>query len=195
MENNKITPALSVVINKHRDVLQKYGEYYGKRIFVVTRENVDLEYNRKKAEGQPSLTRPLFKFTPKPIDIYDIKLIDADGSGEPCVIINNDVNLKFPIKNPDFKDVTPISVKEALVSEVPIFFADVEKLTKELNSLNMAEYRKASSLATEFTKQASFLSNLCSQNEFDMKEYTQQLHETDKQSSDIEIKQTITVES
>lgn len=195
MDKKPLAPGLGLVISKNRDVLQKYGEFYGKRIFLVVKENVDLLFNQKKAEGQPSLIKPLFKFIPKPIDIYNIKLIDADGSGEPCVIINDDVDLKFPVKNPDFKDVTPVSVKEALNSEVPVFFADIEKLTKELNSLNMAEYRKASTLATEFTKQASFLSSLCSQNEVDMKEYKRQLCESDPRQEEITINQTVTVES
>lgn len=195
METTSIKPSLDIVIRKHRSVLQEYGKMYGRRIFTIVRENVDLTYNKKKNEGQPSLIKPLLKFAPKAIDIYNIELIGEDGVGEPCILINNDPNLKFPVKNPDFKDVTPVTVKEALNSESPIFFADIEKLTKELNSLNMSEFRKASDLASDFTKQASFLSQLCQQNDIEMKDYKRQLEENDNTEDEVVIHQQVTVES
>lgn len=176
MDKDKImTPKLGATIKRSRIVMQEYGKMYGKRIFTVAKLNIDLLYNKKKQDGQPVLNRPLQKFMPKPIDIYDIKLIEEDGSGEPCVIINNDVELKFPVKSPDFKDVTTLSVKEALNSDVPVFFADYEKLVKELDSLNNTEYRKAVALAEEFSKQAALLHDLTQQNEMDLKEYNNQL--------------------
>lgn len=194
MKQIPLNPQLAAVINANRKVLTKYGEHYGKRIYTVVRENVDLLYNTKKNEGQPSLIKPLFKFLPKPIDIYDIKLIEADGSGDPCVIINNDVNLKFPVTDPKFSDVTPVTVKEALESDTPIFFADAEKLVKEVNSLNMAEFKKAKELATEFMKQASFLSDLCQKNSLDMTQYLKQLQSSDD-TTEVIVNQKVIVEN
>lgn len=48
MKQIPLNPQLAAVINANRKVLTKYGEHYGKRIYTVVRENVDLLYNTKK---------------------------------------------------------------------------------------------------------------------------------------------------
>lgn len=189
-----LNPQIGPVITRNRRVLEEYGKYFGHRIYMVVRENVDMTYNKKKAEGQPVLAKPLLKFMAKPIEICRIELLAEDGSGEPCIVINSDPSLKFPIKKPDFREVDPMTVKQALDSEATIFFSDIEKLTKEINSLNMSEFRKASLLAEEFTKQATFLSSLNQQNTADMTEYLRQLRDIDSSEEEIVIKEKITIE-
>ena len=184
------SPVLDNVIKNNRLTLQKYSKYFGLRIYQVKRENVDLTYNKKLQNGEPSLTKPLFKFRAKPIDIFNIELCGEDASGEPCIVFNNDVNLRFPVKKPEFfKEVEPATVKEAVDSKEPIYFSDIEKLNKEIYALNMVEFRKASALAEEFTKQATLLSTLNQQNLIDTNEYLAQIHKADAADTEIVIEE------
>lgn len=183
------------IVQERRAILQEYGKYYGRRIYKVKKANVDKKFNESKNAGKPSLMKPILMFVPEAIDISSITLEPTDGAGEPCVIFNNDPNLKFPVQRPDFRDVTVKTVVDALESEQPIFFCDIEKLTRELNSLNRIEFNKATDLAETFSRQAAFLSELCQKNEFEAKTYLKQLADAEADEETVTVHSSITIES
>lgn len=154
MEKN-FNPIIGAV-EKHRSVLNKYGEKFGMEVFTVREEQLDLDFQRKKMEsvtnGTICLTKPFMRVGIQKIPIMSVA-IKADADGSPYVSINDEYEGKrihCSLSLPKFDvDSTDENIRKALISgkengNSDIYFSNLRKLEEQVTALNrrrMMDYK------------------------------------------------------
>lgn len=125
------------------------GATLGKYILIIERNPVDLGYSEAKKNGLLCLSRPIWLYSIKPIEVTSVRLIDSLDNGKK-VEFNEDAKLRLSIANiEDITKVIPVptaaTVKQAIEKyersnkEELTIFVDYEKATKEVMALNRDE--------------------------------------------------------
>lgn len=171
----------NVIVNtgKYRVQMEAYGKLLGKAIHIVGVKNADPKYNEKRRNGAPVPEKPIRIFAINSFNINSVKA-DIDANGNMIIVFNGGEKgeARFPVTQPEFKDVEIATVREAVLAaeenRAPIFFKDLDKLTKEVVSLNVAERNRANDFAKEMAAQAGLLDDTVAiQNENNRRYYAE----------------------
>lgn len=134
MNNNN---NLGFDINAHRASLEAFAPYFGKKIFAIKSDNLDLSHNEKVLKDEhPRLVRPFKKYYVEDIEIFSME-IKVNANNKPVVEFNHKASLQFPITAPKFEKATSDKVDEAIKNpDANIFFTDYRELTEVVVALN-----------------------------------------------------------
>lgn len=125
------------------------GATLGKYILVVERNPVDTNYSEDKKNGALTLSRPVYLYSIRPIEVTSVELVES-MSNERKVQFNKDPKLRLDIANiDDITKVIPVpsasTVKAAIEKyersnkEEITIFVDYVKLVPEVMALNRDE--------------------------------------------------------
>lgn len=125
------------------------GATLGKYILVVERNPVDTNYSEDKKNGALTLSRPIYLYSIRPIEVASVELVES-MSNERKVQFNKDPKLRLDIANiDDITKVIPVpsasTVKAAIEKyersnkEEITIFVDYVKLVPEVMALNRDE--------------------------------------------------------
>ena len=158
---------INIDLSKYRAVLETWN-LIGKKIFTVKSEPVDLMYNDKVKENDPTRTvKPIMKYMIESTEIIGAQVVLAPDGVTPFIELNGDASLQFKLAPAEFKNVTMESVTEAIAtsadssrSREPILFSDLLKLTEQVNRLNAMEKAKLERIVEDAINQSQFLADL-----------------------------------
>ena len=148
------------------------GATLGKKILMIQRNPVDPNYSDDKKNDVLRLSRPIFLYSIKPIDVTCVELV-VTTNNETKVEFNKNPQLRLDVANiDDINKVIPVpsaqTVKSAIEryersnrEEVTIF-TDYEKLLREVIALNTEEKK---TLNNFIQKQMKFCATLTEANE------------------------------
>lgn len=148
------------------------GATLGKKILVVERNPVDPGYSDAKKNGMLCLSRPIFLYSIKPIDVTSVELVSTVNN-EQRIEFNHNPQLRLDIANiEDINKVIPVpsaaTVKMAIEKyersnhEEVTIFVDYEKLLREVIALNVDEKK---TLNNFISQQMKFCGTLAEANE------------------------------
>lgn len=148
------------------------GATLGKKILIVERNPVDPGYSDAKKNGLLHLSRPIYLYSIKPIEVISVSLITTMNN-ETQVEFNGNPQLRLAIANiDDISKVIPIpsstTVKAAIEryersnKEEVTIFTDYEKLLREVIALNVDEKKILNNFITQ---QLKFCGTLAEANE------------------------------
>lgn len=149
------------------------GGVLGKKIFLVVRDNIDLNYNKKKLEGVLTTSRPIYKYSIESKEVKKVA-IGENANHTKIVVFNDDRELSIPLANiNDITDIIPKptaeSVKVAIekmenTGERTIFF-NRDLLSKEVCALNNEAIKTLNQFANEIMQFSSMVSDINSATE------------------------------
>lgn len=122
----------------NKTIASEYGKRFGGFLIRIGKENFDMNYNKKKAEGtDPYLPIvPVPKFFVRRDLVESIKFVDSPISNEKMIVFNDDIKLSIPCNTP-LRKATPEAVIEAIKSAndpsaLDGFFFDSEEVVVEI---------------------------------------------------------------
>lgn len=148
------------------------GSTLGKKILIVERNPVDPGYSDAKKNGMLCLSRPIYLYSIRPIEVTSVELVTTVNN-EPKVEFNHNPQLRLDVANiEDITKIIPIptaaTVKMAIEKyersnkEELTIFTDYEKLLREVIALNNDEKK---TLNTFISQQMKFCGTLAEANE------------------------------
>ena len=145
---SSVAVQLKACAANNRTILNKYGENAGRQIFRVKEATVDLKAHENARIHRENnilfVSKNIKHFVIEKVDILGVSL-GIDANDKPVILINDNIQglqpIRCSLKEPDFnRKVTSISVREAIEADRtdgnPIYFSNLDALTKEVNALN-----------------------------------------------------------
>ena len=185
---------LHTYVANNRAVLSAYGKNYGRQIFCVKEVFVDpiaKQNMREHVQGNILfIDKPVKHFMIEKIDILAVS-IGINANDKPVIILNENIPGVEPIQcslsKPTFdRKVTGTTVREAIEAQknndAPIYFSDLEKLTREVNALNADALRDVTSLISYLENNKKVLSDDTALNNEYLKKYHE---ECDREESQV----------
>ena len=155
----------NIDLSKYRATLETWN-LTGKKIFTIKSEPVDLNYNDKVKENDPTRTvKPIMKYFIESTEIFSTAVVVAPDGVTPLIELNGNASLQFKLVPAKFKEVKMETVVEALEvsskdGREPILFSDCLKLTEQCNKLNAMEKAKLEKIAEEVLAQCGLLDDI-----------------------------------
>ena len=156
----------NIDLSKYRGVLETWS-LIGRKIFTVTKEPIDLKWNDRVRDNDPTRTiAPIMKHMINAIEIFAVEVVPSGDGVNYLIQLNKDISLQFKLVPAKFKEVTNQSVIEALeqsdaknkiLGKEPIMFTDLLRLTEVVNRMNAGELEKAEKIAEDAINQAKGL--------------------------------------
>lgn len=148
------------------------GATLGKKILIVERNPVDPNYSEDRKNGKLCLSRPIYLYSIKPIEVTNVALI-TNMNNETQVEFNGNPQLRLSIANiDDINKVIPVPSAATVRSAIERFersnheevtiFTDYEKLLREVIALNVDEKK---TLNNFISQQMKFCGTLAEANE------------------------------
>lgn len=174
MENNN---KLGFDINAHRPALEAFTPYFGKKIFTIKSDNLDLSHNEKVlTDTHPRLARPFKKYYVEDVDITSME-IKTNANGKPVVEFNHKASLQFPITAPKFEKATSDKVDEAIKNpDSNIFFTDYKELVDVVTSYNKQVMEDIDNLSKQLVEWNSALRAINENEKFNCERYYKSLN-------------------
>lgn len=141
---------------------RNYGSLLGTTVYRIVPEIVDLDYKKKVEDNKLRLTKPIYRFVPKKINITKTSLeLGADGDHK--IVFNDDPELRFPV-SAELPKTSHDTIMDAITKfqagdKSPMIFCPSETLIKELTALNNDSINIANKLAQELMDQAQSIKN------------------------------------
>ena len=144
----------------------------GNKSLTIERNPVDPDYSDAKKNGLLCLSRPIYLYSIRPIDVTSVEIINTVNNDQ-RIEFNHDPRLRLDIANiEDISKVIPVpsaaTVKAAIEKfersnrEDITIFTDYEKLLREVIALNLDEKR---TLNDFLARQMKFCGTLATANE------------------------------
>lgn len=144
----------NIDLSKYRAILETWN-LIGKKIFMIKGEPVDLMWNDKVRDNDPTRTvKPIMKYFIESIEIFGASITVLPDGVTPIIELNGNSSLQFKVAPAKFKEVQMDTVVEALNANKdegrePVLFTDCLKLTEQCNKLNAIEKAKLEKIAEE----------------------------------------------
>jgi|WetSurMetagenome_2_1015567.scaffolds.fasta_scaffold42142_1 hypothetical protein len=183
MENlNEATVRLNNIHDQNAQVLREYSKYCFGELYSVKRVNADMQYNKRKVNGENVMISPFKQIIINRIPILSVEIgLDANKQAVILFNKNNDegTKLRFPLKDPKEVILVPNTTTVAEACDVydqshgekVIYFSNLPKLVAEVNALNAAWGDEAKRVAEEYTRMAVMYSKLNDQNRIMLENY------------------------
>lgn len=173
MENNN---NIGFDINAHRASLEAFAPYFGKKIFTIKSDNLDLSHNEKVLNDvHPRLVRPFKKYYVEGVDIVSMRL-KLNANGKPVVEFNEKASLQFPVVAPKFEKATSDKVEEAIKNpDANIFFTDYKELCDVVTAYNKQVMEDIDTLSKQLIEWQSALRAINETEKFNCERYYKSL--------------------
>jgi hypothetical protein len=173
MNNNN---NLGFDINAHRASLEAFAPYFGKKIFAIKSDNLDLSHNEKVLnDTHPRLARPFKKYFVEDVEITSME-IKTNANGKPVVEFNHKASLQFPITAPKFEKATSDKVEEAIKNpDSNIFFTDYKELVDVVTAYNKQVMEDIDSLSKQLIEWSNALRTINENEKFNCERYYKSL--------------------
>lgn len=187
---------ININTGKYRLQMEAYGRLLGKAIHVVDVKNADPKYNEKRRNGQPVPEKPIRIFAINSFNINSV-IADVDANSNLIIVFNQGMKgeARFPVTQPEFKEVAIATVREAVSAaeekRAPIFFSDLDKLTREITALNTAERNRANDFAKEMALQAGLLDDTITQQNENNRRYYAELNQSTEEEVTVHVTTTV----
>lgn len=194
MEKYNIANLTPEDIARVRPIIMAYNSYIGRRLVFPVSSNLDLEYNKRVANGENCLRNPIKKYYLETVDLLGVLPVKMEHTGEIQIEFNGNPKLRFPLVKPDFQSVTTVSICEAIkkyedTGEVT-FYSDIDKAMNEIQAMNGSSIRLLDKYITEFSMMSTALRDITKIMRESQASYLQQLGVDNK---DVEV--TVSVET
>lgn len=184
-------------IRRIRPALLATREFIGRQLYAPKCDNLDPNYNKERSEGSQQFIRPFYKYFIEVIDVIAVVPV-RDMNGDLYIQFNGDPNLRYPVVDTEFPNVTQLSITDALkkwVSEKTVtVYADGKALYKEIAALNINTAKNLEEWVTRLSKMSSAVREINTIQDEKYQEYLRQVDAADAAAeADIEIKAKIEI--
>lgn len=195
-QNINLQPAAAVqVMANHRQIAQKYGQFFGKQIYTIVSTNPDLKWKEDTQKGINTFRHETQALIIKAIDVVSVSILAKDLDTRPKVIINDNIEgmepIVFELAEPDFQKATRENVRECIErlkkpGSSPMFFGseDMPNLVKLVELANQSAITFYEDQARKCMQLADTVRQMSTANE---RLYTDYLRQCGVNVSDVEI--------